>query len=227
MPTGNRGYTKTPHELDEALMRTNLSSYQSRIVRAIIRKTYGWHKKEDWISNSQLVEMTGIAKSHVSRTVTQLIDRNIVTKRGNKFSLNESYTQWRELPKQVTVASSGNKVTCTGEHKRNLYKRKNIYSPDTLELTSLLADRILANNPKHRFLSNGKRAATIQMWADPIYKLLSTDHQSAEDIKDVISWCQSDPFWKLNILSGASLRKQWDKLYPKMKTNRDKDVWRE
>lgn len=220
------GHTKISNVIMGALMRTNLSAYQSRILWAIFRKTYGWHKKEDWISNSQLVKMTGIAKSHVSRTVGQLIDRNIVTKSGNKFSLNESYTQWRELPKRVTVTNSGNKVTCTGEHKRILYKR-NTYSSETLELTNLLADRILANNPKHRLLSNSNREATIQKWAESVDKLLRIDGQSFEDIKDVIAWCQKDSFWKLNILSGATLRKQWDYLYPKMRADRDKEAWRE
>jgi hypothetical protein len=58
--------------------------------------------------------MTGIRKQHVSRTIKELLTRNIVTKSGYKVSFNKDYTQWRELPKQVTVTNSGYKVTSTG-----------------------------------------------------------------------------------------------------------------
>jgi len=102
-------------------MRTNLSSYQWRILIAVWRKTYGWKKKEDWISVSQLEEMTGIRKSHVSRTKKELIARNIlVTNSGNKIGFNKDYQAWRELPNQVTskkVTNSGSKVTSLGTKK--------------------------------------------------------------------------------------------------------------
>lgn len=91
-------------------MRTNFSAYQIRILWAIWRKTYGYHKKQDWLSNSQLVEMTGIRKQHASRAVRELIQRNIVTRSGYNVSFNKDYTQWRELPKLVT------KVTSTGDN---------------------------------------------------------------------------------------------------------------
>lgn len=128
-PQVENGYTKIANEIIETLMRTNLSSYQSRILWAIWRKTYGWNKKEDWISNNQLVMMTGIRKQHVSRTIKELIKRNMVTKSGNKTAFNKDYTQWEKLPKQVTVTNSGNtvtnsgnKVTSLGEHKGNCTK---------------------------------------------------------------------------------------------------------
>lgn len=130
-PQVEDGYIRIANELVDAFARTNLSSYQTRILWAIWRKTYGWNKVEDWISNSQLVEMTGLRKQHVSRTVKELIDRNIVTKSGNKSGFNKDYTQWRELPKKVTVTCRGNKVTYIGEHKRHYTKDKSI--KDTVE----------------------------------------------------------------------------------------------
>jgi len=128
-PQVENGYTKIANEIVEALMRTNLSSYQSRILWAIWRKTYGWGKKEAWISNSNFVELTGMRKQHVNRTLKELKERNIVTNTGYKVAFNKIYTQWRQLPRQVTVTSTGNsvtnsgsKVTCTGAHKRKLIK---------------------------------------------------------------------------------------------------------
>lgn len=119
-PQKENGYTAIANEIMEALACTNLSSYQSRILFFIFRKTYGFNKKEDWLANSQIVTGTGIKKSHVSRTIKQLIERRIVTKTGNKIAFNKSHTEWRELPKEVTkkkskiVTNSGNTVTNSG-----------------------------------------------------------------------------------------------------------------
>jgi phage replication O-like protein O len=128
-PQCENGFTRLANEIIEALMRTNLSAYQSRILWAIWRETYGHQKKQDWISNSQLAEMTGIKKGHVSRTIKELLTRNIVTKSGNKIGFCKDYTQWRELPKLVTVTNSGNKVTSSGIHSyltRRTQKKKYI-----------------------------------------------------------------------------------------------------
>lgn len=137
-PQCENGYTRLANEIIEALMRTNLSAYQSRILWAIWRRTYGYHKTQDWIANRQLVEMTGIKKPHVSRTVSELIMRNMVTQAGNKVGFNKDYTRWRELPIRVTVTPSGNKVThrgtrsypSGGTQKKKHKKKKNAPSPE-------------------------------------------------------------------------------------------------
>src|SRR4051812_14345160 len=102
-PQKENGYTPIANEIVEALARTNLSPYESRLLWCVFRKTYGWNQKDDWIALSQLVEMTGMQKSHVSRAKSKLLERHIVTQTGNRISFNKFYTQWRELPKQVTA----------------------------------------------------------------------------------------------------------------------------
>lgn len=101
-PQKENGHIGIANEIAEALARTYLTSYESRILWVIFRKTYGWQKKDDWIAISQFVEMTGMHKSHVSRSIKLLCQRNIVTKRGNKLSFNKYYSQWKELPNGVT-----------------------------------------------------------------------------------------------------------------------------
>lgn len=126
-PQVENGFTRIANEIAEALMRTNMSGYQGRVLWAILRETYGFQKKEDWISNSQLVEMTGLRKQHVSRTMKELLERHIVTKSGYKVGFNKDYTQWRELPKQVTVTNSGYRVTKNGypsNQSRGTQKKK-------------------------------------------------------------------------------------------------------
>jgi phage replication O-like protein O len=111
-PQTENGFTKIANEILEALSRTNLSKYQVRLLWAIFRKTYGYQKKSDWISNSQFVEMTGIRKSHVSRAIKELCQRNILIREGVKVGFQKDYTSWTELqkklPNEVTVTSTGN-----------------------------------------------------------------------------------------------------------------------
>jgi phage replication O-like protein O len=118
------GYLKIANGIAEALMRTNLSAYQSRILWALWRKTYGFNKKADKVSNSQFVELTGLRKQHVSRTIKELKARKIVTNSGYKIAFNKYYQQWRELPIQVTPKKLPIQVTTVTNsgYKSNLYR---------------------------------------------------------------------------------------------------------
>ncbi|MEK7138192.1 MAG: replication protein, partial [Patescibacteria group bacterium] len=103
-PQLENGYTKIANEILEKLCLLNLSSYQSRLLFAVWRKTYGFNKPDDWIANTQLIALTGLKKGHVSRTKKQLIDRCIlVTSTGNKIRFNKYWSQWKELPNKVTI----------------------------------------------------------------------------------------------------------------------------
>lgn len=108
-------YAKVPNEILEILAKTKLNSSESRYIFALLRKTYGWNKKSDYISNSQFVRATGITKQHIWRTEKRLLWREIVAKRGNKTGLNISYEQWKELPKWATVTKSGVAVAKAGK----------------------------------------------------------------------------------------------------------------
>jgi len=101
-PQVEDGFIKLATDIAKYLAKTYMSSYESQIIWAIFIKTYGWNKKEDWISNSQFVELTDMHKSHVSRTVKKLIKRKIVTQTGNKIAFQKNSKLWKQLPKQVT-----------------------------------------------------------------------------------------------------------------------------
>ena len=121
-PQLENGHTKIANEIIEALSRINLSPYESRVLWALIRKTYGWNKKMDKVSQSQISEMTGMYKQHVSRAFISLKARSIVTSTGDKrVGINKDYDQWSpaEVTKKtpIKVTSTGEKVTSTGVKK--------------------------------------------------------------------------------------------------------------
>ena len=101
-PQRENGHIDIANEIAEALMIIHLSGYENRVLWAIFRKTYGWNKTEDWITNSQIAKMTNIAESHISRTIKILIQKKIVTKNGKKLAFQKDYDKWGKLPKMVS-----------------------------------------------------------------------------------------------------------------------------
>lgn len=108
------GHTRIANELLDNLVRMHLSPYQWQVVFFIIRKTYGYQKRMDYITNSQIVKGTGIYKTHVSRTIRALLNRRILIKVGKLIGLQKDYELWLpQLPKLVTIDTE---VTKTGNN---------------------------------------------------------------------------------------------------------------
>jgi hypothetical protein len=82
-----------------------------------------------------------------------------------------------------------------------------------LDCASLLAAKIVTNMCSAGF--KPKKMDTAK-WALDIEKLHRLDGADYATIREVINWCQSDPFWKTNILSGSKLRAQFPQLVLKM-----------
>lgn len=106
MPQLEDGYLKIANELFDALIKFKLPGNELRIALFVIRKTYGYNKKSDWISNSQFVAGTGIHKSTVCRIINTLISKKIVSKDANtkhpKYRFNKNYWQWEQLARTST-----------------------------------------------------------------------------------------------------------------------------
>lgn len=101
-PQTENGFTKLANELLEHLSTVQMSGSEWQYVMCIIRKTYGYQKKEDWITNSQVVIATGLKKERVSEAKSRLLARKIVTENRNKISLQKDWEQWVELRKSVS-----------------------------------------------------------------------------------------------------------------------------
>ena len=76
-----KGYTKVPNRLLEWLVRADLSGTELKIILAIIRKTYGFGKREDWISYAQLEALT--SKSHwaIWPAIKKLVRKNLLVRK--------------------------------------------------------------------------------------------------------------------------------------------------
>ncbi len=89
------GYTRIANELYEALIGADLTRNQAKVAHAVCRKTYGFQKKMDRISDSQLAEITKLPRQKVNKAKNELISMNILIKSGNKIGLNKIISEWK------------------------------------------------------------------------------------------------------------------------------------
>jgi len=122
-PQLENGFTRIANEILESLSSVQMSGTEWQFVMCIFRKTYGFNKKEDWVTGSQIVAMTGLKKERVSEAKKRLLERNIVTEKRNKISFQKDYEQWIKLRKSVTVVTE----------KRNKVLRKSVNTIDNKE----------------------------------------------------------------------------------------------
>ena len=122
-PQLENGYTRLANETLEALSTVQMSGSEWQFIMCLFRKTYGFNKKEDWITGSQIVVMTGLKKERVSEAKKKLLERKIVTEKRNKISFQKDYEQWKVLRKSVTIVTE----------KRNKVLRKSVNTIDNKE----------------------------------------------------------------------------------------------
>ncbi len=104
-PQLENGYTPIANEILEKLARLSLSSNQWQVLLVIIRKTYGFHKKVDYIANFQIGTATGLGKTVVSRILRNLNDRHIITSKGKVVGLQKDWGKWQGLSFQPPLDS--------------------------------------------------------------------------------------------------------------------------
>ncbi len=104
-PQLENGYTPIANEILEKLARLSLSSNQWQVLLVIIRKTYGFHKKVDYIANFQIGAATGLGKTVVSRILRNLNDRHIITRKGKIVGLQKDWGKWQGLTFQPALGT--------------------------------------------------------------------------------------------------------------------------
>lgn len=90
----DNGYTKLANELYEELIGANLTRNQAKVAHAICRKTYGFNKKTDRISDSQLAELTRLPRQKVNKAKNELIAMKVIVKVGMAIGPNKNLTEW-------------------------------------------------------------------------------------------------------------------------------------
>jgi len=113
-PQTEDGYLKIACELVEALAKTNLSAHESRVLWCILRKTYGWDKKLDWIAGSQFKKITKLDRRHTFRTLEKLAKRQIIVihrddKKKRTYGIQKNYERWILSSNEMTNGKASSK----------------------------------------------------------------------------------------------------------------------
>ncbi|WP_438396437.1 replication protein [Caballeronia sp. DA-9] len=92
------GFTRVAHGIVEALALADLSKRQYKVMLVLIRLTYGFNKKFDEISLSQLEEKTGVFKANMSLAIDELVSMNVIIRTPGKhaacLAINKAFQQW-------------------------------------------------------------------------------------------------------------------------------------
>ncbi|MEA4700452.1 replication protein [Klebsiella pneumoniae] len=125
------GFTRIANELLEAVMHAGLSQHQLLVFMAVMRKTYGFNKKSDWVSNEQISVLTGILPHKCSAAKSALVKRGILTQTGRVIGINKAVSEWSSLPIKGTEKKPYlNKVTLPESGKKSLPDSGNAYYPN-------------------------------------------------------------------------------------------------
>ena len=108
------GYTRIANEIIERLATFRISGEEWMILLTILRKTYGYHKKEDKISISQFYNATGMAKPSICRALNKLVKKNLINKKATGsttiYGFNKLFNTWKPLTKKRLINNAVNGV---------------------------------------------------------------------------------------------------------------------
>ena len=88
------GYTRLANALYDELIGADLTKNQSKVAHAICRKTYGFGKKKDRISDSQLAQLTRLPRQKVNKAKNELIAMRVIVREGNQIGPNKNLSEW-------------------------------------------------------------------------------------------------------------------------------------
>jgi phage replication O-like protein O len=97
-PQVEDGHTRIANELLEQIIKFDFSKRQLKVVLFVIRKTYGYNKKTDQMSISQISAGTGLDHSATVKAVAELVALGVVSKQHGQYAqvigLNKQYKDW-------------------------------------------------------------------------------------------------------------------------------------
>lgn len=166
-PQCENGYTKIANEIMEKIISSSLNGCEIAVVLYIIRKTYGFNKKEDEISLSQFLKAIPVSKPSICKALNNLQLVNIIklVKKGksknssNLWLFNKNYDSWQLVKKSKLVKKkkSTSKENDTQLVKKTLHTKEilqNKYTKENISSEQSSQDEITVLN---RFYDNGNK----------------------------------------------------------------------
>jgi len=110
------GFVPWPNQVQDAALAFGFTKREGRILQAIARKTYGWRKKKDRVSYSQIATMTGLHARNVAQVMRNLRKGRVLTCEGDVrggsvliWGIQEQVELW-DIKMLMKLRSSGRKT---------------------------------------------------------------------------------------------------------------------
>ena len=208
-------------QIANAMLRDTRLSYKARGMLAMVLSNVGdWEAPREWLVEQS--ERDG--RDSVQSALNELTDlgyRRVTKGNDPSTGLFVTIVEWTHEPgvpipptdKPTAGKTDGRKTSRSTEHDpehQSLPKGKDVVTAqtpglmNTTRLCTLLADLVEGNGSKRPIVS--------KKWLDSCRLLIDSDGRSPQDVEGAIRWSQQDDFWRGNILSLPSLRKQFDRL---------------
>ncbi|EIA2410544.1 replication protein [Salmonella enterica] len=124
------GYARLSNMLLEAYSGADLTKRHFKVLLAILRKTYGWNKPMDRITDSQLSEITKLPVKRCNEAKLELARMNIIKQQGGMFGPNKNISEWRIPQNEGISLKTGDK---TSLNLRECYPSKQGDTKDTIQ----------------------------------------------------------------------------------------------
>ncbi|ELY4668843.1 replication protein [Cronobacter sakazakii] len=124
------GYAKLSNMLLEAYAGADLTKRQFKVLLAILRKTYGWNKPMDRISDSQISEIAKLPVKRCNEAKLELVRMGLIKQQGGMFGPNKNIDEWCIPQNEGISLKTGDK---TSLKLRESYPSKQGDTKDTIQ----------------------------------------------------------------------------------------------
>lgn len=189
-PQTENGYIRITNEILDSLISAKLTRSEYKIILVVLRKTYGWNKKEDKISLSQFSQMTGISRVGVINAIKSLVKQGLLTSKAGfttevvTYSFQKDYDKWSTSKEHFTSKAGFTRASkVLGEQlvKCALPTKDNIQKTIKYNVRQALQEPILYLNKKANRNFDPKNKSNQNL-----IKARLNEGRTIEDFKKVI-----------------------------------------
>lgn len=153
--------------------------------------------------------MISLKKSRQSGTTYKVLNYNVY----QGFSEEKKHqTEQRTEQQKDNAVNNELHINKNEKNEKNIKdtspkSKKRIYDVDSIhyQLAEYLFEEMKKNNPE-------ARKPDFHKWANDIRLMMEIDNRKEEQVRNMITWSQSNDFWKGNILSAKKLRDKYDQM---------------
>ncbi|EAB2699479.1 replication protein [Salmonella enterica] len=162
------GYARLSNMLLEAYSGADLTKRHFKVLLAILRKTYGWNKPMDRITDSQLSEITKLPVKRCNEAKLELVRMNIIKQQGGMFGPNKNISEWRIPQNEGKSPKTRDK---TSLKLRECYPSKQGDTKDTIQKKEIQDKNIMSESVRTKCEKSSGR------------------HEETDNAFEEIFWC--------------------------------------